>query len=339
MPPPEEEPAPATPPENDDGLTAEERSARISALVELERTPISSFSTEVSVGTARELFLQLQNAPLCEQQWAFRGHSHADWTLEPSIERLKKLHEKGFRTDAEEYVRRTFKRRAHKYLDVVPIDEDELEWLALMRHYGAPTRLLDWTTSPYVAAFFATADAEQEAPSAIWAIDARAVKWEAAKILREAGTIEGQETAGVSFSDPRVFNPVFMGNGTPAIVAPVQPFRTHERMVSQQGLFLCPNSLHFGFELGLKNVLKRERVSEYFDDEFGQGDVHVPERLFKLVISPGARSEILRELHRMNITYATLFPGLDGFARSLATIVTISEPWSILSGEDVDVRI
>ena len=50
-----------------------------------------------------------------------------------------------------------------------------------------------------------------------------------------------------------------------------------------------------------------------------------PDRVYKLLIRPEARREILRELHRMNISYATLYPGLDGFARSLGTTVTMSE--------------
>jgi hypothetical protein len=96
-----------------------------------------------------------------------------------------------------------------------------------------PTRLLDWTRSPYVAAFFATADANLQVPSAIWAIDIKAVAWEAAEILSEAGTLENHHGPDFSFSDPKTFNAIFMRDTNPTIVAPVQPFRTNERITSQ----------------------------------------------------------------------------------------------------------
>jgi FRG domain len=62
-----------------------------------------------------------------------------------------------------------FKRRAHQYIPDLPDKEDELEWLALMQHYGAPTRLLDCTTSPYVATFFAATSVQSPEDSAVWA--------------------------------------------------------------------------------------------------------------------------------------------------------------------------
>jgi hypothetical protein len=56
-------------------------------------------------------------------------------------------------------------------------------------------------------------------------------------------------------------------------------------------------------------------------------------RKFVIDDSPRVRKEILRRLRRMNMTSATLFPGLDGFARSLNTLVAMPE--TIRAGRDV----
>lgn len=56
---------------------------------------------------------------------------------------------------AEEYLLSQFKNAAHHFAEASTMPANTLEWLALMQHYGAPTRLLDFTRSPYVACFFA----------------------------------------------------------------------------------------------------------------------------------------------------------------------------------------
>jgi hypothetical protein len=93
------------------------------------------------------------------------------------------------------------------------------------------------------------------------------------------------------------------------LVAPVEPFYTTERITIQQGLFLCASSLAYTFEttLGIMHFNARART----------------EWLYKFEIEPDVRIGILTELDRINITEATLFPGLDGFARSLRTSAEI----------------
>jgi FRG domain len=73
--------------------------------------------------------------------------------------------------EAERYLLSTFQRRAHHYITYPPERDDELEWLALMQHHGAPTRLLDWTKSPYVELFFALEPIMGADFAAVWAID------------------------------------------------------------------------------------------------------------------------------------------------------------------------
>jgi hypothetical protein len=297
-----------------------QQEAALRAGNELLETPLETFTEIEKFHRASELLSYLQRLG---REWAFRGHARADWHLRPSIERLQNAYSESMRLDAEEYVRRTFSRRAHHYLRDLPAAGEDLEWLALMRHHGAPTRLLDWTKSPYVATFFAVADATEKEPSAVWAINIQAVKSEAVQLLVESGVVPAPEAPDFSFSDRRNFRRVVLRHSHPAIVAPMEPVKMNERVTSQQGLFLCANH-SFGFEIGLKQVLKSER--ERYEAESGEMgiDVPPPPRLIKLNIDPQARIELLQELHRMNINYATLFPGLDGFARSLATNVTLS---------------
>jgi hypothetical protein len=197
----------------------------------------------------------------------------------------------------------------------LPEAHDNLEWLALMQHHGAPTRLLDWTRSPYVALFFAFEVArEPDGYCALWAIDMDWCRQRSREVVekRACRNLNPQESLG----NATVFNQVFL-EATIEFVAPLQPFRMNERLTIQQGLFLCPGSAEAPFMQNLKGL----------DNGVLRNSLH------KLRIPRGLRAEVLKALARMNIGRATLFPGLDGFAQSLGVNVEVATSRGTISQE------
>src|SRR5690349_12290973 len=99
---------------------------------------------EVSITTWPEL---VSLAGALRQRYAFRGQAGASWPLASSLERAIVRFDPllGVAINREHWMLHSFKRRYHLYSRTQPPEADNVEWLALMQHHGAPTRLLDFT--------------------------------------------------------------------------------------------------------------------------------------------------------------------------------------------------
>jgi hypothetical protein len=95
----------------------------------------------------------------------YRGVKSLSYALIPKIGRYKNVHFSN-RLREERTILRLFREQAVPYLTFDP--ENDWEWLAIAQHHGLPTRLLDWTRNPLVAAYFAV-EAEHDDDSAIYA--------------------------------------------------------------------------------------------------------------------------------------------------------------------------
>jgi len=78
-----------------------------------------------------------------------------------------------------------------------------------------------------------------------------------------------------------------------------EPAEMDRRLVAQSGLFVVPGQI----ELTLEQILRNYAAGETL--------------LKKIVLPIALRDDVMRALYRMNITHATLFPDLDGLARSI----------------------
>jgi hypothetical protein len=252
-------------------------------------------------------------------EWMFRGQGRDSWRLSTSLERNGIFPYRGGTLNSTVQLERrllsAFKRRAHHYLSNPPTAEDTAGWLALMQHHGAPTRLLDWTKSPYVALFFAIETLNTSSRGAVWAIDSEWLKTTANKVLHDHNR---QLPSEVSRFFPKDVDQIsshlqsFVDTELvvrPQMIAQVEPFQINERMVAQQGTFLF-DLASTGFEATLYQMMKAAPSLQ-----------ERPVR--KAVIDVSLRTHLLKELLRMNVQWASLFPGLDGFAKSLAHRVDI----------------
>jgi hypothetical protein len=182
-----------------------------------------------------------------------------------------------------------------------------------MQHYGAPTRLLDWTYSPFVAAMFALengAPEDRECDPVVWCVN---TKWCEETAMKNAGRMRIRSRNIDTRRNEASFLRLYMSDSdsnpkkcrckTLKFVCTENPLPMNERLTAQQGLFLCPGDISSSFEANLQAM---EGYRE-------------PRNLVKLRfrLIPYYLREFADRLRRMNVASETLFPGLGGLAKSL----------------------
>lgn len=233
---------------------------------------------------------------------AFRGLSDSSHRLETTLIRLG-----GPYAQLERHLLRNFTKYAHRSC----IERDSVwHWLSVARHYGLPTRLLDWTYSPFIAIHFATANIEKyDVDGAIWAVNYVKAHQLLPDRLRLKLQQEGANVLTVEMLSDCVSSLQELAELSPdPFVMFFEPPSMDDRIVNQSACFsVMPDStaLVDGWLRGYPDIWQ------------------------KIIIPAELKWEIRDKLDQANITERVLFPGLDGLSQWLTRHYSPKHPSTV----------
>jgi len=216
---------------------------------------------------------------LTPNQYVFRGQERAEWRIRTTFHRSNRCILEKFLTDDVKALNRVFSGlSSHKYNISDPNEYGA--FLSLAQHHGYPTPLLDWTWSPYVAAFFAYRNLRNNRTSK------RSDKVRILKFPAKHWNLKMRHFDGL-FPYPQhvsLLEPLAIGNA---------------RAIPQQAIAMITNL---------------DDIETYLS----QWDERLEINVLEAIDLPAAsRTEVMRDLALMGITAASLFPGLDGACEAL----------------------
>ena len=224
--------------------------------------------------------------------FVYRGSRSRHYQLDTSLQRLG-----GDYHHLEHHLLRNFRKYARD--TTVPAQAATTwDWLALAQHHGLPTRLLDWTYSPYVALHFATDDLEAyHEDGVVWALNYVKAAEHLPDRLRRALRGEGSNVFTSELLQPETssLRELEELQAEPYVLF-LEPPSLDARIVHQHALFSLMSTA--------QSVLHDWLTAR-------------PELFFRIIIPAGLKWEVRDKLDQAHITERVLLPGLGGLSRWL----------------------
>jgi hypothetical protein len=222
----------------------------------------------------------------------YRGAADASWPLLTSLDTLGGVSPPHGKADLEEHILRNFIRYSRPFFSVTPANDWEI--LIAAQHHGLPTRLLDWTYSPLVAAHFATVGGVGKADRAVWRLDWKEVHRcfrlpERALLTQDLEGIFGQERAFTPWTlfEPRAREREF--------ACMIEPPSLDARIATQAATFTLCSENRQPFD----SFLEANGLSS---------------ALTRFVIPAAEVGRLRDQLDLVSVDERRLFPDLDGLA-------------------------
>ena len=187
---------------------------------------------------------------------------------------------------------RNFRKYAHR--NATPRDS-LWNWIALAQHHGLPTRLLDWSFSPFVALHFATVNrVEWNSDAMIWCVDCVKIKNYLPTKLQRLLKREDSDVLTVEMLDELAPTLTALDAlSKKPFLAFFEPPSLDERIINQAALL----SVSSRADLSVSRWLYEHK-----------------ELFHRIVIPAKLKQEIRDKLDQANINERILFPGLDGLS-------------------------
>lgn len=253
---------------------------------------------EKTVVSMEELAYELNALP---NNFIFRGHSDASWQLTSSLERF--LGPTWSPDRARQFEARTldlFKSKYHIYCGNEHVPQSKLAWLSVMQHYGVPTRLVDFSESPYIALYFALESYQPRSGNdlAIYAMDYSGIMEQSIQLISRKDNAFKADRQQMQEQRDKLFESV-IDRYSYEIAWITEPDQLNARIDRQCGTFLISGTL----ELPTENILR----SSTYDDCAIQ----------RYVIPAALYENIYVALRKMNINSKVIYGDLAGLARSI----------------------
>jgi hypothetical protein len=222
----------------------------------------------------------------------YRGAADATWPLLTSLDTLGGVDPPHGKADLEEHILRNFIRYSRPLFASPPVNDWEV--LIAAQHHGLPTRLLDWTYSPMVAAHFATVGGEPGVDRAVWRLD-----WKAVHRFFQLPTraLLTQDLEGI-FGRDRAFTPWALFDARTRerqFACMIEPPSLDARIASQAATFTICSDNRQSFDSFLERIGIRSALTVF-------------------VIPAGDVSHLRDQLDLVSVDERRLFPDLDGLA-------------------------